>query len=284
MSFVEHFDSETFPTAYSTKELFTYLGIIVIPIMVDIIRRQYGLFGSYLIMGAVSWNTVISGMLLKPTKRQTKASLDALTSEDAQLTTHGDTSNNLGNSSEGVRHMLLELVNVAPIVEHHTFAPFLAMHSFFCFTFASWAIFLVPFGKSQGLSSEVAVLLSAAGGVGGFLGKTAVVIVVWFDCMNVVTSSVVPATICTISLSGYLVASSFLGLATASFFCGFALAYGDAALTGSLPYYLCKMHFRQGAALTYFCSGLFIQIGGIVSGKQISDEFGLISNGHNSEN
>lgn len=48
MAFVEHFDSDTFPTAYSTKELFTYLGIIVIPIMVDIIRRQYGLFGSFI--------------------------------------------------------------------------------------------------------------------------------------------------------------------------------------------------------------------------------------------
>ncbi|XP_071854827.1 uncharacterized protein [Apostichopus japonicus] len=265
MSFLEHFDAETFPTAYSVRELFTYLGIVVIPILVDNFRRRYGLFGSYLLMGAVSWNTVLSGLLMKPKKGIAKIPGNKQKKEDAQTTNQEDDSNSIDNSREKSKHTHVELCSGALFYEHPQFVPFVVIQAFFSLTFATWAIFLVPFGRSKGFPSEVAVLLSAIGGVGGFLGKIVVLVVFWYNRMNTIAAIVVPAITCASSFSGYLVSHTFWGLALSSFCCGFTLAYADGALGGTVPDHLCERHIRQGMAVLFVCNGLAMQLGGIIS-------------------
>ncbi|KAJ8023526.1 hypothetical protein HOLleu_35989 [Holothuria leucospilota] len=133
---------------------------------------------------------------------------------------------------------------------------------------------------SLGFSQNVAVFLSTAGGVGGFVGKTLVVVVFHLDKMNIISAGLIPSVICCIGLTGYILTRDYFLLLICSSFCGFSLAFGDSALSAMLPGYLCKEHLKQGTSLSFLFGGICMQLGGILSGKRwsISDTIGVPSN------
>ncbi|XP_071828164.1 uncharacterized protein [Apostichopus japonicus] len=279
MIYLEHFDKETFPVAYSVRELFQYLGITAIPVLLEQLREEYGLSGSYLIMGALVWNCMISGVLMK-SKRPPPQSVDHdHAHESSESAKRKDESAGPDDKTEETRMgNLLMLFSIEPATRHPLFTLCIIIHSLLSYSFVVWAVFLVPFGKTLGLPSDVAVLLSVFGGIGGLFGKIVVLFVFLSNRMNAITCSVIPATICTVSLSGYIFYQDFWTLAVSSLFCGFSLAYADCALCGILPRYVCKVHVRQGVAISNLFSGALMQLGGIISGAllDISGSFTII--------
>ncbi|KAJ8046546.1 hypothetical protein HOLleu_05243 [Holothuria leucospilota] len=159
------------------------------------------------------------------------------------------------------------LLDFSPVLKHPIYAIFVLIYSLFSYNFVAWAIFLVPFGKSIGLSPEAAVILSTAGGLGGLVGKLAVFFLFYFRKMNSMTSSLVPALMAFVGLTGYLFSINYAVLLLSSGAFGFSCAYSDTALCGLIPRYICKTHLKQGTVLSYLFSGIFAQLGGIMSGE-----------------
>ncbi|KAJ8021052.1 Monocarboxylate transporter 12 [Holothuria leucospilota] len=275
MSYIEHFQDK-FSVAFSTRELSTYVGVSVMPPLMEVLRSSYGLQGSYLIFGAIAWNCVVCGLLLKSPPNQTST---RSVCEELKFLLRKINCCYLDNykepySNEGVaKRLQIQLWNLAnifslaPAIKHPRFAVFLLIHSLFYYTFTAWALFLVPFGISIGFSATVAVYLSTAGGVGGFVGKLLAIAVFHFEKMNSLTGALIPSLICCVGLTGYIFTTDYLFLLLYSSLCGFALAFADSALNGMIPRYLCENHLKQGSAISYLFGGVFMQLGGVLSGK-----------------
>lgn len=269
MSFLNHFGDD-FAVYYSVRELFTFIGVTIIPVLVDTLRSNYGFYGSFFILGGISFNAVVCGVLMVPVWKnsQTKAKDSPFINlSEWEMKRKVITSRILGLIE--VLERIRSLLNYSPVLKHPTFALFILMHGLFYYNFVVWAIFLVPFGKSRGLSPEAAVLLSTAGGLGGLIGKLAVFIPLYFKNMNAMTSSFVPAIMAFIGLSGYLFSSNYAVLLLSSATFGFSCAYSHTALSGLTPNYVCKKHLKQGVALCYLHSGIFMQLSGIISGESV---------------
>ncbi|KAJ8045709.1 hypothetical protein HOLleu_08767 [Holothuria leucospilota] len=264
LSFMEHF-GESFPLAYSIRELFTYLGVTFMPPMMEFFRGQYGLHGSFLVTGAVIWNAVVSGVLMKSVNSPKYAATDERTV--APMETESALSRGK-NEKQSTHQEFLSFLSISPAVEHPTFALFMIIHSLFSYIFVVWALFLVPFATSIGFSPEIAVFLSTAGGVGGFLGKIAVVVMFYLERMNILVSSLVPAAMYSLALLGYIFSEQYTVLLGVSVVSGFSIAFADAALNASMPRYLPERLIKQGTVMSYIYSGVFMQLGGIISGKQ----------------
>ncbi|KAJ8023525.1 Monocarboxylate transporter 2 [Holothuria leucospilota] len=285
MSFVEHF-GESFPIMFSLREVSTYVGMSVMPPFMEVLQASYGLKGSYLVLGAIAWNCVICGLLLKPPQLNGKyrksfcEELICLLCEVNCL----QVESNMGSpsSEEGAGRLqilsrrFLRIFSLAPAIEHPRFAIFLIIHSFFYYTFTAWALFLVPFGISIGISKTVAVYLSTAGGIGGFVGKILAVAVFHFEKMNIISAGIIPSVICCIGLTGYILTTDYFLLLIFSSFCGFSLAFGDSALSAVVPEYLCQKHLKQGTSLSYTFGGIFMMLGGIVSGAILDILFSYV--------
>ncbi|KAJ8032586.1 hypothetical protein HOLleu_26146 [Holothuria leucospilota] len=267
MTYVEHFE-EAFSLAYSIRDLFLYLGISFMPPLLEFLLRNYGLSWTFLLLGAIDWHTVISGVLLK----QAKPSACQGKKLPAVDTSLKDTDRGaMTKRSQVNSHPCLALfsfLGVSPALHHPIFVLFILLHSIVSFNFVIWALFLVPYGVSLGYQPGVAVFLSTFGGIGGLVGKLIVIIVFYFDKMNQITATVIPCTVYGIALAGYMLFDGHIMLVISSILSGLSLGYADASTSAMLPWYLCEKHLRQGLAMSYFYSGLFMQLGGIIAGVQ----------------
>lgn len=79
MSFLEHFDDK-FAIALSSRETGTYIGVAFMPTLMEFLRSSYGLQRSHLVLGAITWNCIECGLLLKspPGKPTTRSHVEEL--------------------------------------------------------------------------------------------------------------------------------------------------------------------------------------------------------------
>lgn len=267
MTFLEHFE-ETFSLAYSVRDLLLYLGISCMPPLLESFLSNYGLNWTFMLLGAINWNTVVSGVLLKqvkPSARQGKILpvVDTLSGETGR--------GNIKEQNQGNSHPCLALfsfLSVSPALHHPIFFLFILVHSLVMVNFVIWALFLVPYGVSLGYKPGVAVFLSTFGGIGGLAGKLTVIVVFYLDKMNHIIAIIIPSTVYGFALAGYILSDGYIMLLISSMMSGFALGYAEASTSAMLPWYLCEKHLRQGLAMSYLYSGIFMQLGGILAGKE----------------
>lgn len=258
--------------AYSIRDTFSFLGVTVIPVLMEFMRHTYGLHGAYFLLGAISWNAVAAGILLRPS---------ALEKNNEVMDASFAPTENIQGKDKSIQNAMLVLkgrivsmvtllfnfLSLSPVIHHPIFIVFLTVHALICYNFTVWAIFLVPFGTSLGFSSEHAVLFSSAGGIGGLFGKFLVSLIFYFDKMHPLAASVVPSVTWCLAVSCYVISDDYMVLLGTSLVSGFSLAYIDAATIAMFPRYVCAAHLRQGIVLNYLGSGLGVQLGGILSGK-----------------
>ncbi|XP_071854537.1 monocarboxylate transporter 14-like [Apostichopus japonicus] len=274
MAFMEHF-KDKFPVALAARELSTYIGISVMPPLIEVFRSYYGLHGSYLLLGAISWNFIVCGVLLKPVigaeeqrmnhnfgsgKMFARLKRRFCGKRDHRLIHNGAKEDDMGDN------ILISMFSHSSVINHPNFGIFLTIHSIFYYTFSAWALFLVPFGVSLGYTSNEAVYLSTAGGLGGFCGKLLSILLFHFDKVNIISGGLLPSCLISIGLLVYIVTSSYPLLILSSFLCGFTLGYADSTLNGMIPDYLCRHHVRNGSAISYLYGGIAMQLGGSISG------------------
>ncbi|KAJ8023154.1 Monocarboxylate transporter 2 [Holothuria leucospilota] len=231
------------------------------PPIIELLRNSLGFSGSYLVLGAILWNAIICGMLLKET--ETGVTNERNFKENRNIDKREEES----FGENGKTPILLSFLDISPIRKHPNFVYFVILDTLLYHNFVVWAIFLVSFGKSVGLKPEEAVLLSTAGGVGGCIGKITVVATFYIDRMNALTSSLIPAIICNVGLLGYICSNDEYLLLMCSSLCGFSFAFTESALSGMVPRYVCRFHFRRGSTIFYVTDGIFTQLGCIIAGR-----------------
>ncbi|KAJ8023523.1 hypothetical protein HOLleu_35986 [Holothuria leucospilota] len=277
MSFLDHFDDK-FPVALSSREIGTYVGVALMPALMEYLRSTYGLQGSYLVLGAIAWNCIPCGLLLKhpPGKPTTHSLVVELKLICCAMNCCRVENNSPSCSKDNFGRVLLEkftsfvkLFSLAPAIAHPRFAIYLILHSMLYYTLAAWALYLVPFGVSTGLSQTIAVYLSTAGGLGGFVGKVLAIVLFHFDKMNIFLAGVFPSIICCFGLAGYTLTTDYIWLLIFSSICGFSIALADSALSAMLPLFVCDLHLKQASALSYLFGGVCMLLGGIVSGRNL---------------
>ena len=167
---------ETFPTASTISGLFEFVGIAVLPPVLQSVKERYGLGESLILYGAILWNMIVVGMCFREPARGSQQRREATSDKNQQ----------------GIP--VLKFCSV--FSKHRNFGILLLMEFLAYNVFLSWALFLVSLGTSSaGLSEDQAVLLSTFGGIGGFLGKISAILLFYFERMNPYTSSVIPLAI-----------------------------------------------------------------------------------------
>lgn len=262
LAYVEHF-GDLFYLAYSLRDTFFYVGVTAMPPALEYVRGKYGLHAAFLILGAITWNGVVAGVLLKPShnakvtsKNENEESKDP---ENCCNKSEKDTFD--GNYSH------TSFVGISALTNHPLFSVCVLLHSLTNFNFVVWTLFLVPYGTSLGYPPEVAVYLSTLGGIGGFAGKIVVIIVFYYGKMNQILSNAVPGVIFGTALVGYILCENYLLLLLFSFWSGLSLAFADASTCAMVTRYICNQHLRHGIVMFYLCGGTFIQLGGTVAGN-----------------
>lgn len=184
MCYCEHF-KDNFSFWCSMKELFNFVGISLMPPLVEVARSNYGFHGAYLILGAFTWNSIVCGMLMRPPVQPKSAH-----NEDFEV---GDSRQDANNNIEVRKQNENVFFDISYLVKCPLFVLLLFIHCITCYNFVSWVLFLVPYGVSLGFCSDVAVFFSTAGGIGGFLGKVSLLAVFYCDVGNTLVLCVVPA-------------------------------------------------------------------------------------------
>ncbi|KAJ8021116.1 Monocarboxylate transporter 14 [Holothuria leucospilota] len=64
LCYCEHF-KDSFSFWCSMRELFNFVGISLMPPLVEVARSNYGFHGAYVILGAITWNSIVCGILMR---------------------------------------------------------------------------------------------------------------------------------------------------------------------------------------------------------------------------
>ncbi|KAJ8036077.1 hypothetical protein HOLleu_19944 [Holothuria leucospilota] len=273
MSFIVHFKTN-YQSLNSIRKLFAYVGITLIPPLVELLRSKFGFNGAYLILGAICWNGVVCPLLLKDDKTHQKCSCSHSSKKKSYDLLNGNTSGDSHKDQDTQtkdkgKLIVCNLRLLSSVTSHPLYSGLILTEGLFYYNFVIWAIFLVPFGRSVGLKPSAAVFLSTAGGFGGLIGKLVAFLVCYVDKMNAISAFLVPALLCNCGVFGYIITKNSLSLYIFSSICGFSFAFSDTALSGMVPRYVCSYHLRQGAAIGYIVTGTFMQLGGIISGQSL---------------
>ncbi|XP_071822077.1 monocarboxylate transporter 13-like [Apostichopus japonicus] len=262
----DHFKEE-YPLMISVSLTFNYIGLALLPLLLQYFRDHFGQQISLVLFGAVLWNLVACGVAFREPR-------------DIQ---NGTKTNPSANERRYQLHVEKTSSNSAVISTYFFWCDSLIHHpilAIYCivelltyYVYISWALFLVSLGTSAGLEPDQAVLLSTSGGMGGFLGKIAVVALFHYGKINSISGWFVPSFINGISLLGCALSSSQYILTVLTFISGFCLGVINSVMVGLLPTAVCSRHFQQAMVLSCICDGIGVQFGGFASGA-IHDLFG----------
>ena len=257
-----HFGPQEFPTAMSTIVMFDFVGVASLPMVLQYLRNQYGLQNSLIIFGAVVWNTLVMGVAAKHPPGYGTVS-------DSDKHVH------LSNGNQEQRNKHFELVHkisseITSFSKHKQALIILLIESISQYLFVSWALFLVPVGKSLGLSEFQAVTLSTFGGIGGFFGRLLATFLFWLDKMNAVTSSLVPILVTGLMLVLTVVSKDYYVISGVVFASGMSQAVTSSGMFGLISTTVCPHHYRIALAAECCLGGFAMQFAGLISGNYVT--------------
>lgn len=269
LSVKEHFEDK-FSLMVSVACLFEFVGIAILPLILQYLRDLFGDKNALIIFGAALWNLVTAGVGYKPVQRVTKGTrvtTDSIDRKTVCSKVNYLEENNVNTQDKRVTKFLEKyFLSFLTLFLHDNFMVFLIIECVMYFIFISWALFLVSLGTSTGLSTEQAVLLSTYGGIGGFFGKVVAVVLFHFDKMDAYTSSLIPLSLNSVCLFGCGLIRNFYILAALTFLSGLCQGVNSSGLFGLLPSMVCRYHLPQAAAISAVLEGIVVQLGGFISG------------------
>ncbi|XP_072033395.1 monocarboxylate transporter 12-like [Amphiura filiformis] len=229
------------------------IGIVVMPFLTQFLNDVYGWRGALLLLGALNFHSVISGLLLKSTSHHVP---DDETAFPLSLNTEKNPAHQ--QLSRTIAYFVdLELL-LNPIVLKR-----IVYNLGSAYAFVGWMIYLVPNAIDIGISPYRAASLSAIGGIGNLLGN-ATFPLLKKKLLNEHILYMTTLVVC-LSLVGHSFLSllkSYNGLVVASFTFGFAR--GPATLAS---YQIAKENIEEDK-INDVCTWMLVaySIGSVTSG------------------
>lgn len=307
---------KTFATAYSISLFSAYFGISLLPFLSEYLIRSFGIQVDMAVMGLLCLFLVPLGLILPSNETQNKfnsitnvlnrkpetKNVERHCNDDDTLPTtddiHRDSRdeemplfNDIHSKDQCEEndlesrqmHRQWNKTDHNLFLSHPDVLLVLVVNCLYGYSWASWSIYLVPFGESVGLSSSMAVLMSTYGGVGGIMGNIYSVYLFCVDQANFVTVFGVPCTVFALCFISAMTSASFEAMVVYSVLSGFGISVMGITTMSMAPSTVCDDHFEVVVVLMYFLSGLFGEIGGCVTGALIDYTgsfhiaFGLVS-------
>ncbi|XP_071840652.1 monocarboxylate transporter 2-like [Apostichopus japonicus] len=261
MLLLKFFGPNEFPIAMSVFVMFENVGISILPAVLQILRNQYGLQNSLIVFGAVVWNTVVMGVAAKEPHIATNYVTDeAVSDAEGEDTPSSKKNQEAENMFQKVR------LEMSSFLKHKHALIIIVIESVSLYLFVSWALFLVPVGKTFGFSDFEAVSLSSFGGIGGLIGRVVATLMFYFQKMNAVTSSFVPLLATGVTLLLTVMFRSYYLVSGVVFICGMSQAVVSSGMYGLISTMVCPRHYKAALAAECFLGGFAMQLSGLISG------------------
>ncbi|XP_071827402.1 uncharacterized protein [Apostichopus japonicus] len=264
---------------------FNFVGVALLPPVLQFIESLYGLRYGIVLFGAVLMHLIPCGVALREPssskveivqescaeqseetdiKLVLKKQLDQETEEGIPGEEEEEEEDESG--SRCLNFVDKYLCCFSSLVHHGNFTIAVLLEFTSLYLYTSWALFLVSLGVTAGLTQNEAVYLASAGGVGGLLGSILAALMVHFQKMNAYTGCLVPLVFMMLTFLLYCYATNFYVLLVASVACGCLLGLNFSAVFGITPTLICRRHFRQAVVISFVLDGLATQFGGLCSG------------------
>lgn len=264
MALKDHF-LERYPTMVAATCSFIFVGVAIVPLILQLLKDSFGFRNSLVLFGAISWNLIAVGVCMKQPKCQRTNEISP-------------SDNGIRNKVDDIEEEATQYWNITKIVwriksyfsifiKHKNFTILATIQSLMFYLYLSWALFLVSVGRLAGLSPYKAVLLSTVGGCGGFLGTMSAAWLHHGNLINPYTSCFIPLLLNGFFLLGSALLRDFQYLLIVVFLSGYCFGLISSATFGLMPSVVCDYHFPQALAINYFLDGMMMQISGTFSGK-----------------
>lgn len=245
---------KSFNGIMAVSSSFIYIGISVLPLTQQWMIDHFGYDGGTMCFGALVWNCILSGVLLRPTANSDNIGAKSMEAESS------------------VKREQLHICDkygffLSAMMRHRNFAVMMVFSMIAMYVYSSWAIFLVSFGSAQGLSTNEAVLLSSLGGIGGLFGSLLTGCLIYLDLMNPYSCFLLPSLVNGLVLILSVYYRSVGALSPLMLVSGIAQGLEYGAICGIIPSLVCTFHIESGLATSFFMEGIWYQIGGAVSGE-----------------
>lgn len=188
MCLKEHF-KEDYPAVMPLSMMGSYVGITVLPPLMEVCRLAYGSKGTYLIFGALCWNLIPCGLLLQSPSvtepenyqlvKEMKRSNDEDDNEQSDEEEEGDVMEREDSDNSLKKMIRNKNANAALSVIAEQMGVFKS--GFFCLFFFvanmrkipadGWTLFLIPHLIKRGLNSFQAAEVASVGGMMGVVGR-----------------------------------------------------------------------------------------------------------------
>ncbi|XP_054755398.2 monocarboxylate transporter 14-like [Lytechinus pictus] len=281
-------------------------GILILPILTNVLLEAYGPHQALLGLGGLCLNMLPFGLVLKlPEKRQKRPPAPACehllevmgtdslsdkefasgenvnkTSQCHDLSENTEYSSNLKHKSTdpnadidrylvGIRRRFLGLLSDLKtfLQEARFFVAFiLPCDTLAVFTVISWTIFIVPFAISVGIPESKAVFVGTMGGVGGLVARILSTVILYFHPTWVSGQYIVFCSLTSLMFFIQPLRTTYSYFLVCSFFLGFGL-YGSSCLIEALIANVVKPDvFPAAMSISYLCKGVSAVLTAYITG------------------
>ncbi|XP_071815952.1 monocarboxylate transporter 12-like isoform X2 [Apostichopus japonicus] len=247
------FDDVTFAIISSATGVLTYVGISVLPLVMNWLVGNYGHSTALVLIGMILMNNMILGIAMRPLKPST-------CEQSASASAYGTIATAKLHPCDRYGFIF------SALFRHKNFAICMLFAAAGMLVYSSWAIFLVSFGNDLNFSAQQSVLLSTAGGIGGIGGGLLPILLFKLRMINPITGCLLPSTVNAIALLVSVYMTKFSVVFCLMVVSGFSQGFQYAAICGFIPLVLCKYHFQKGLPLSFFMEGILYQLGGLTAG------------------
>lgn len=261
-------DEATYGIIQSLTDQFSFVGMMIMPIVFDKFQDLYGSQGALFLFGGLNFNIMVAGVILRRRFdrmgiRQHPHADDIHNVQEQPIRDSDNT-----DSDSGVMELLRQFW-VVPV--KNPVVCFLCTTTFFhFFNVVAWALFLVSLGEESGLSQSNAVLLASCGGFGALFGRFWSIILFSLKVTSPFQFFGIPALVQFVSLIGIaFTKKNFVLSLLMSFVSGMAFGAIGAGCSGVCALKTSKSDFRPALVVMFISLAVGNQLGGGLSGKSV---------------
>ena len=248
------------------------LGIIVTPLITQLLRDIYGWRGALLLLAGINMHSLIFGALLKPRPKQCENY--KIPPHKRRRNSNAECGDMTMRTKTNFRQVLTSgfddiggalLCNLSFIVQ------VLIVGFFNGYLVTGWMIYMVSLATSKGASLKEASVIATCGGVGMLLGKLALPLFVHrfltYKQALYIGSIITAVSACLLGL-----APTVLGLSLASVLYGIGFAFVGSEIYAAIKVITedlgCPEKYTIGVSWFHLFHGVSSIIAGVITGKQ----------------
>ncbi|KAJ8027034.1 hypothetical protein HOLleu_32050 [Holothuria leucospilota] len=248
---------DIFGITVSLTDQFSFVGMMILPIVLDKFQDFYGLQGGIFLFGGLNLNIMVAGVVMKGHIGRKKI----------HQPQHDHTESGSGFVVLLHQHWLVLVINPGIYLLCIT-----ALLHFF--NVIAWALFLVSLGEESGLSQSNAVLLASCGGFGALFGRVWSIILFSLKVESPFQFFGIPALLQFVSLLGIVfIKDNFFLSMMMSFVAGMSFGEIGAGCSGLCALKTSKSDFRLALVMMFISLAVGNELGGGVSGKCIKEKY-----------